>query len=146
MKTLKTILIFAGCLLSAGLFSQSSHLTIDNVKVTYKAAPQNSLSTTTNTVFEMSVIPTATINLKTQTNVSKIYFKIQSVTTNSVIYNVNYNLNASTLTSNGLVLFNNSNGNISISSGQIIPLKPYTISVQTEDTLQNLSTIFSLIQ
>lgn len=146
MKTFKLFLTLTLYLLSNSMFSQTTHPTIDDVKVTYKAAPQTSLSATTNTLFEMSVIPTATISLKTQTNISKIHFRIQSIATNSVIYNINYNLNASTLISNGIVLFDNNNGNISISSGQIIPLKPYTISVQTEDTLQNLSTTFSLIQ
>jgi len=142
MKIKSTLLAVLMTFLLGHLQSQTqSHPTISDVKVVYKAVFQSST-----TIANIQAIPESTINLSTQTNISRIYFTIQDPDNNAILYNVNYLINSPTVTSNGATLFENNNGSIFISSGQPIGLKPYTIKVQTSDTLQNQSTIFSLIQ
>jgi hypothetical protein len=117
-----------------------SHPTIDGLKVMYKAIPQG-------TLMQIQAIPEGKVVLKPNVNVAVIYLKILSPVDNSILYQVNYQTNAATVTNNdGRKLFENSNGVIFISNGQGVSLKPYLYQLQTEDSNGNLSQVFSIIQ
>ncbi len=149
---MKTIILLATGFFFAISFSLRSqttttHPTIDDLNVQYLSSPQTTLSGLSNSLMSLASIPQATISLKTQVNISKIYFKIVNIANDSTLYNINYNIGSSSVTnSSGKKLFDNNNGNIFISPGSPMPLKPYSYKVSTEDTLQVLSPVFSKIQ
>jgi uncharacterized membrane protein YhaH (DUF805 family) len=123
----------------------ANHPSIENLKVVYKSAMQT--STVTSLPFLVTAIPIATVTLKPLSDVSKIYFKLFDATTDSLLYSANYYLSDSALINSiGIKLFENNSGTIYFSTGQVIDLKPYLYRIQTEDALQNLSTIYSKIQ
>jgi hypothetical protein len=145
---MKTKLILTLCIIFWSVVfvkaQTSNHPTIESVKVVFKASQSSNVNT--NTLNEMMVVPQATIALKTQTNISKVNFRIRSLSNNLIIYSVSYDLNSSPVFSDNVKLYENDNGNVFISSGQSILLKPYSINVETQDSLQNISTTFSIIQ
>jgi hypothetical protein len=147
MKNL--FLIFAIISLSISKLNaqtNTNHPTITSLKVSYKSVPQGTVNNLQNNTSQINVIPQSTINLVVAANVTKIYFKILNTQTNAVIYQVNYPINSSViLNTEGKKIFENNNGVIFISSGQITPLKPYTFQLQTEDDQSNLSAIYSAI-
>lgn len=143
---MKNIFLLLACTVFSVNFTAQitqPHQTIAYFKVSYKAVPQS----TANVASGVQGIAQATLNLKPNTTVSKVYFKILDKTTNAIIYQVNYNTNSSVITNNdGKKLFENSNNLIFISNGQALPIKPYIYQLQTEDNQSNLSTIYSVIQ
>ncbi|MCE3226353.1 MAG: hypothetical protein K0S32_904 [Bacteroidetes bacterium] len=143
MKTLKLVLALMALFVATASFAQSNHPTVASVKVKYRY--DSSIQTNTS-IANIQAIPEATVTLVTTNGVSKIYFKVFD-NTNTIVYQVNYNLNSSVITNGqGNKLFENNNGVIFISSGQATSLKPYTYKVSTEDNQSNQTSDFSVIQ
>lgn len=141
----KQLIILAIIILNAfGVCSQTNnHATIDNLKVAYKPVQTTGQSLNTN----IKVVPYATITLKQNVNANKIYFKILNTETNNVIYQINYSLSsAPVINPEGIKLFANNNGVISISNGQEMQLKPYKYQLETEDSNGNKTAVFSVIK
>ncbi len=141
----KIILIAFGMVLSIRFYSQTltvNHPTIDSMKVVYVSSPQSTLGMAGG----IEVIPQATISLKSVNGVNKLYFKMIDPVSNAVLYSVNYTLSSPAVTDQGIVLFQNSNGIISISSGQVVLLKPYLFELKTENAALEQSTVFSTTQ
>lgn len=127
--------------------SQSTHPTINSVRVGYKYVSQSTFTTTSGSSSVMNTIPQATIHLNHSAQISKVYFKIMSTPGDSVLYTVNYNLNSGTITNTqGKKLFENNNGAVFISPGIPMTLKLYKFNITTEDSLLNLSPIFTTIK
>jgi hypothetical protein len=143
MKTIITFIFALTLFIGNKTNAQSqNHATIENVKVSY-----GSSTTGTAGIAQIQAIPNATITLKEGHNSASVYFKIKNKTTNAVIYEVNYSLNASPVTNEtGKVLFQNNNGVILISSGTAIILTPYIYEIYTKDTNQNPTSTFSIVQ
>lgn len=100
-----------------------------------------------NVALGIQVIPQATLSLKGGTNATRVYFRIKNAVSGATLYDVNYNLNAATVTDlQGRVLFQNNSGTVLLSSGQDLVLKPYTYEIKTEDNQQNQSPVFSILQ
>jgi hypothetical protein len=132
--------LFALLISSMSFLAQSNHATISKLAVSYKPIPTASLSS----LGEIQCIAQATVTLKPNSGASKVYFKILSKQDNSVLYQVNYDLNSAPVTDNSDVrLFENSNGTIKIGYGNALILKPYLYQVQTADAQNNLTSIFS---
>lgn len=146
MKTSKVLLTFVLFLIFQRIYSQSNtnHPTISSAKVAYKSAPQATNNLVVNTTgFNINIIPQATVNLVPGANVSIIYFKIIDPTSNAIMYQASYPVNSPTILNNlGVKLFENTSGNIFISNGQSLSLKPYLFQITTEDNQQNMSQIF----
>ena len=143
----KIFLLTLSCLITHKFFAQTTaHPTIDSVKVLYKHVPLSTGSVQNNRMI-FNVIPEAYIKLKNTNNLSKIYFKIYSTVNDSLLYQVQYDLNSSTLVNaEGKTLFEKSGQKVHISPGTVMPLKRYTYKLQTEDNHQVLSTQYSIIQ
>ncbi len=143
MKNILLLLSFVVFVFKSNAQNTMLHQTIASFKVAYKSVPQ----TTPAVSIDMQGIAQATLNLKPNTNVSKVYFKILDKTTNAVLYQVNYTTSSTTVTNaEGKKLFENNNGVIFISNGQPLTVKPYVYQVQTEDDQSKLSPIYSVIQ
>lgn len=141
----KNLLVIFGCFFFCSFYGQGagSHPTIDSVKVAYKSIQQ----ATVNVALGIQVIPQATLSLKGGTNATRVYFRIKNAVSGATLYDVNYNLNAATVTDlQGRVLFQNNSGTVLLSSGQDLVLKPYTYEIKTEDNQQNQSPVFSILQ
>lgn len=145
MKTFKLIFLVALIFLSRKAISQSSsHPTIDEVKVKYRSVPSSSVNSSS---MVFNVIPEINIALKSTSGISKIYLKIIEIETSTTLFTINYNLNSSAVTNaNGDKLFENNNGQIFISSGTSLLLKPYTYEVYTENNQSISTSVFSSIQ
>lgn len=145
MKLSSVFKIFFLVCLCGKIMSQTvTPISISSIEVNYKLS--NPLGADTNATPLVNVLPEATINLSSTTNISKIYFKIINPTDNSVLYNVNYDINSSTITnSEGLTLFLRNNAIIYINSPNSLSLTAYSYEIITEDTQGNLSTPFSEI-
>jgi hypothetical protein len=152
MKIVIQLIIAIGVLFSVKLKAQNvpdvnnqNHPTVSSVKVKYKAIPQGTVAPGANPLVE--AIPEGLIILKPNVYVAKVYLKIVTTTSNTILYQVNYQTNSSVVTNDqGKKLFQNSNGTIFISNGQALTLKPYNYKVQTEDSLGNLSPVYSVFQ
>lgn len=133
--------IFALFLLSTSVAFSQTHPTISTVQVKYKA------SQTSNSSLNFQTIPEATILLNNGSGATKIFFQIVDQSTNTILYDVNYNLNSPVVNDNlGHKMFEHSNNEVFISSGQILTLKPYLYKIYTQDNQSNSSTIFSIVQ
>lgn len=122
-----------------------NHPTIANVKVSYQLAAQT--STVQSSGPSISVVPQVTVNLVQGADVAKIYLKIIDKETNTIIYQVNYPVSSQVVMSNtGKKLFENSNGYIFISNGDVVILKNYEYQLTTENGQQVASTIYSIVQ
>jgi hypothetical protein len=123
----------------------TNHPTVANVKVSYKQSPQT--STVQSSVPSIPVIPQVTVSLVPGADVAKIYLKIIEKQTNTLVYQINYMLNSAVvLSNNGQKLFENDNGYLFISSGEVILLKKYEYQIITETSQQVASTIYSIMQ
>ena len=148
IKNVFRLAIILGFFISPKINSQEGtdplnqeHPTVQSLRVSYKAVPQNSLDVSIQT------IPQGTLTLKPNSNVAKVYLKIMNLNTGDTLYQVNYQTNSSVVTNNdGEKLFENNQSFIFISNGSKIGLKPYAYEIQTEDNEGNLSTVFSVIQ
>ena len=139
----KNLLIIFGCFFFCNFYGQAAHPTIDSVKVSYRSNPQDTVSL----VLGIQVIPQGTLSLKSGVSADRVYFKIKHAVSGVTLYNVNYSLNAATVTDQqGRVLFQNNNGKILLSSGQALVLKPYTYEIKTEDDQHSQSPVFSTLQ
>lgn len=124
-----------------------NHETIATVKVSYKAAPLTTTSNSVSATPQIKGVPQSTISLKNTEGILKVHFKIINKATNAVVYQVNYAISSSVVTNaEGKKLFENNNSVIFISNGAAIDLKPYLYQVQTEDSQNHLSTIYSVTQ
>jgi hypothetical protein len=141
MKNLRNTLI-ALCLIAVvKLNAQNNHPTINKLQVSYKAVPQ---STATAGLADIKCIPQATITLQPNSNVSKIYFTMLNPQTNAVEFQVNYSLSASPVINSGVKLFEVTNGVVYLSSGQTVSLKPFLYQIQTSDSQNNLTTVYTV--
>jgi hypothetical protein len=123
----------------------TDHATIAGVQFRYKSVPQGSIAP--NTPIQVQGIPEGIVTFKPNTDVAKVYLKIVTTVSNTVLYNVNYQLSSSTVTSNeGKKLFENNDGSVFLSNGQAMDLKPYLYLIQTEDSEGNRSSVYSVIQ
>lgn len=117
----------------------NSHPTVSNVTVSYKTVSQNTFPSASG----IMAIPQATINLKS--NAQKIYFKM--LKGNDTLYQVSYFLDSPAVyNAQGFKLFQRTDDKVFISMGESLPVKPYRVIVQTEDSLSNRSTVFSVIR
>lgn len=141
MKHLRRTL-FALCLLTVlNIHAQSNHPTIESLAVSYKSAPAASGGTN---LMDIKCTPQATITLNQNASVSKLHFKILNPETNAVEYQVSYLLSSSPVSAqDGSKLFEVSGNIISVSTGQLTTLKPYLYQIQTENSQNVLSTIYS---
>jgi hypothetical protein len=144
MKNLRRVLL-ALCLMTVlNIHAQSSHTTIENLSVSYKSAAATSGGAN---LLDMKCTPNATITLKQNVTVKKIYVKILDNETNTVLYQVNYLLSSSPVSAqDGTKLFEVTNNVISFSTGQLTTLKPYVYQIQTENNQSELSTIYSEVK
>lgn len=116
----------------------TNHPTIDSVDVKYT-------SSGTMNIGNISGIPLVTFTLKDLSNISKVYLKIKDKSNNNIIYQVNYNINNPIVVNNQQkLMFERSNNKVFISSGSILPLKPYEYELKTENA-QNVQTQVFLI-
>lgn len=140
MKNLKGTLIALSLLITLNLNSQTNHSTINDLSVSYKSAPASLGGTN---LSDMKCTPQATITLKANANVSRIYFKITDPQSNTVVYQVNYALSASPVITNGVKLFEITGDVIYLSTGQLTTLRPYVYELKTEDSNDNQSTAYT---
>lgn len=142
-KTILIPLLFI-CFSKTSLFSQDMpHNTINSIEVLYKSLPpvlgDNSPGIKTRA--------TAQIFLKSDSLISKIYFKILNTTNDVLVYQVEYNLVTSPITSiDGFNLFEKIGNEISITCPNAVILKPYIFQIETEDNLGVKSEIYSAIK
>jgi hypothetical protein len=123
----------------------SDHETINTVKINYKAVSQSSANA--DPELRMIAIPQATIALKEGSEVSRIYFQINNLKNDSILYQSDYSVNSSTtLNGDGLTVFDNLGGSYFISNGNALALKPYVYSIQTANSQGVKSTVFKIIQ
>lgn len=116
----------------------TNHPTIDSVEVKYT-------SSGTINIGDISGIPLVTFTLKDMNNISKIFLKIKDKSTNNIIYQVNYNINNPIVVNNQQkLMFERSNNKVFISTGSLLPLKPYEYELKTENA-QNVQTQVFLI-
>ena len=139
MKNLKCKLIAFSILIAIKINAQTSHATINSLAVSYKAASAAQGGTN---LSDMKCTPQATITLKANANVSKIYFKIINPQNSGVVYQVNYDLSASPVVTNGNKLFEIIGDMVYISTGELATLKPYIYELKTEDGSSNQSTAY----
>lgn len=122
-----------------------NHPTVANVKVSYQLAAQTNTAQSSGP--SISVIPQVTVNLVQGADVAKVYLKIIDKQTNTTLYQVNYPVNSQVVMSTtGKKLFENANGHLFISTGEIVSLKNYEYQITTETSQQVASTIFSIMQ
>jgi hypothetical protein len=127
-------------LISVMSFFGQNHATVAKLTVSYKPVSTTSVSN----LGDIKCTPQATITLKSNHGATKIYFKIVNPQNNAVVYQVDYLLNSSAVTDeSGITLFNNLNGTIRIGYAQGITLKPYIYQIQTADSQNTMSTVFS---
>jgi hypothetical protein len=144
--------IFSILFFSQSLFAQmsvgtnSNHPTVESVKVKYKAVTNDSTQTATSNLNGIKAIPQATITIKQNQNINKIYFKL--IKNADTIYQTNYLINSPVVyNANGIKLFEYlGNNKYFISSGVAINLKPYLVRVCTQDSLQTNSVFYSITQ
>jgi hypothetical protein len=132
--------------LGAQAGQDSLHPSLSGLRVAYKSAMQAG-NTGTLMPFSISAIPVGTIAVKPQSQAFKFYVRLVEPATDSVLYSANYYLSDSTrLNISGIKLFENNQGTISFSTGEIRLLRPYRFEVYTADTLQQFSPVYSKIQ
>jgi hypothetical protein len=145
---MKTQLFLFGCLLllvvQHAAAQSTNHPTIDSVRVSYRAVPQGTAAVNFSNIL---AVPEGKIKLKSGAAAGRIYFKLQGISPPTVLYQVDYSLDSRPVyDSSGKKLFERNGNRVFISSGQPLMLKPYSIKVQTEDSLKNLSPIYSILQ
>jgi len=120
--------------------AQNNHATIQTVSVGYKisSAPVN--------ISHIQAVPSLTVNLKANTGVTKIYFKISDKTSGNQIYQASYQINSAPVINNGSTLFQSLDNTCLLSYGQAVTVMPYKYEIWTEDGKNSLSSKFTLIQ
>lgn len=139
-KTL--ILLFLGLISTYALKAQTNanHPSIQTVTVSYKAATQNLAGIGQG----IQAFPNVKVILNSTANVATIYFKISNAATNAVIYQSSYTTASASVINNGVTLFDNSNGMITLGYNQAVVVKPYKYELWTADAQQNASPVFLL--
>jgi hypothetical protein len=118
-----------------------SHPTITDFKLLYKSVPQP-----TNGALQVQGIPQMTVSIRPNSGVVRIFLKISGLN-NTVIHQVNYLLSSAAVSNNSdLKLFENVDGNIFLSNGSGIALKPYRYEIWTQNGQGQNSPVFSIIQ
>lgn len=142
LSTLITIFFFTAQLASGQV---QDHPTVEKIKVMYKAT--NEATTITSGKPNIKVKANATVTLKTTTSVTKLYFKILNKTSGTVVYQVDYNLNASPVTDSlGQKLFGRDGLVVCIGDPSSILLDTYSYELITEDAQGNQTAAFTTIQ
>lgn len=135
------ILLFVSVVLNSQTVISAEHSTIMSLKISYRHTSNSNQG-------QINAVPQATLTLKVNTIVTKVFFKIIDVSTpNALIYQSNHLLNTPQINSpnNSYILFSHLNNTINLSNGQPINLKLYKYVVQTEDASGNLSELYELI-
>jgi hypothetical protein len=126
-------------------FYGAIHPVIEKLEVAYKQAPN--LSSSSNSSLKVNTQQIATIKLKTDSLVSKLFFKIVNLQDKTILYDVNYAINSPTKTNaDGLVLFKRENNVITITNPNPVELRLYQYELITEDEKGIKSLLYQSIQ
>lgn len=145
MKTI--LLILAGLYLSAFTATAQSlnHPVIEKVQVMYKPNKAVTASEKTSSP-EIKVNGTTHVTLKSGAEAAKVYLKIKDKQTQAVIYEVNYVINSSDVTDQGVILYRKQGNVLAISNPTTVTLKPYVYELYTEDAAGGKSSVYTIIQ
>lgn len=145
MKTF--LLILAGLFLSAFTASAQivNHPEIEKVEVMYKpnrGATASGLASSP----EIKVNGTTLVTLKNGSEAVKIYLKIKDKKTQAIVYDVNYRINSSDVSDQGMILYKKQGNLLSMTNPAIVTLKPYVYELYTEDAAGSKSNVYTIIQ
>lgn len=139
MKNLKSTLIVLALSVAIKINAQT-HSTISGLGVSYKpAATANGGAN----LSDLKCSPQATVALKSNSGASKIYIKILNAEDSSVVFQTNYSFSASPVVINGVKLFEKAGDTVYINCEQLLTLKPYIYQIQTADSQNNLTEVYS---
>lgn len=146
MKTV--LLILAGLYLSAFTATAQilNHPVIEKVQVMYKPNKTITTSGQATSSPEIKVNGTTNVTLKNGSEAVKVYLKIKDKQTQAVVYDVNYVINSSDVSDQGVILYKKQGNVLSITNPAIVTLKPYVYELYTEDAAGSKSSIYTIIQ
>lgn len=148
MKLILTIATAAWLSAYTAVAQSLNHPVIEKVQVIYKPVKslpdpgQGSGPASPN----ISVNGTTHISLRSVTDVARIYLRIKDKQNQMLIYEVNYAVNASDVSGQGLMLCKQEGNVISITNPSVFNLKPYVYELYTEDPTGRKSSIYTIIQ
>lgn len=123
------------------VLSAGNHATLDSVVVSYHAAPSNTIQ-----INDIYVKPEVLVMLKPGAQPEKIFLEIRNRQSNTLLYAVNYSLEAAPYAANGELLFSGQGRKYVLSCPLSLPLNSYMYKIYTADPQGAHSSTFSTRQ